>query len=232
MKKLPENPFKEADKLAEKLTLDIANKTDKALIDSLNDLIKAGILEVKYLVPHSEFNENYLTVKSGVQVVPKFDEYTKKLESENSELRRIKDDEHEHNKVLVKKVESLSNENTFLKNDGYIRVLTRQLEEEKKINYFQSNELHRHIVQSIDDNNKIRDLKNDLEITKGELTRVGWEYQDLKANYDKLKSENEKMRTRISKMGTAINIMAEQMTKKNKEIKQLKEELEASRQAS
>lgn len=169
----------------------------------------------------------------------KLDNYAEEIEnlvvslrSENSELRRMKDEEHEHNKVLVKKVESLSNENTFLKNDGYIRELTRQLEEEKKINYFQSNELHRHIVQSVDDNNKIRDLKNGLEITKGELTRVGWEYQDLKANYDKLKSENEKMRTRISKMGTAINIMAEQMTKKNKEIKQLKEELEASRQAS
>ena len=104
MKKLPENPFKET----EKLVLDIADKTDKALIDSLNDLIKAGILEVKYLVPHSEFNENYLTVKSGVQVVPKFDEYTKKLESENSELKKQLSHEKDLKFILKSKIEELT----------------------------------------------------------------------------------------------------------------------------
>ena len=87
-KKLPENPFKETDKLAEKLTLDIADKTDKALIDSLNDLIKQGLLEVRVLEPQPVSGEPRFWIKSGVQVVPKFDEYTKKLESENSELKK------------------------------------------------------------------------------------------------------------------------------------------------
>lgn len=88
MKKLPESPFKETDKLAEKLTLDIADKTDKVLVDSLNDLIKAGILEVRVMNPVMMQDLNNYTVKSGVQVVPKFDEYTKKLESENLELKK------------------------------------------------------------------------------------------------------------------------------------------------
>lgn len=88
MKKLPESPFKETDKLAEKLLLDIADKTDKALLESLNDLIKAGILEIRILEPRPVIGEPGFWIKSGVQVVPKFDEYTKKLESENSELKK------------------------------------------------------------------------------------------------------------------------------------------------
>ena len=151
MKKLPESPFKETQKLTEKLLLDIADKTDKALIDSLNDLIKAGILEVKYLVPHSEFNENYLTVKSGVQVVPKFDEYTKKLEEQVLIWKSAHQKEvvyHLDTKDLCKKLES---ENSELK---------------KKL--------------SIIDFDYSSKLEKEIQTLKGKMVRIGQKNQDLR----------------------------------------------------
>lgn len=178
MKKLPENPFKETDKLTEKLTLDIANKTDKALVESLNDLIKAGILEIKVLQPHTEFHENCLTVKSGVQVVPKFDEYTKKLEEdlnksiqENNDLTKSFLKLDDYSEELEDSVIKLRSENSELKKQLSI------------VDFDYSYKLEKEIERLKDCLFKLRlDLSDEIY----KHTKLQDEYEKLKSKYDSL----------------------------------------------
>lgn len=184
-KKLPENPFKETDKLAEKLTLDIADKTDKALIDSLNDLIKAGILEVKVLEPMPFLGEPGFWIKSGVQVVPKFDEYTKKLESENFELK----------KQLIYLSEQQSERIQRTVNDKqYIMKLEAEVESLKE-----RIESDTGLIKKLADSEF--QLRKENETIKSEL------FDDLKVT----ESNNEHLKKRLNNLTTDLTTMFQAM---------------------
>lgn len=184
MKKLPENPFKEADKLAEKLTLDIANKTDKALIESLNDLINQGLLEVRIMNPTTIQDLKNYTVKSGVQVVPKFDEYTKKLESENLQLKEeLSDEIFKHCKTEFR-LEMLE--------DKYIQLESENSELKKQLIHLSEQQTER-IQRTINDKQYIMKLEAEVESLKDRIESDNQLIKKLADSEFNLKFENQQL---------------------------------------
>ena len=109
-KKLPENPFKQFEDKVEKLHIDMIKATDKAFLDSINELIHRGVLKVVYVNPRLTAEINGYTYKSEIGVFPNFPEYTQRLIKENDDLKFSNDILTKECDVLESTVNKLNEE--------------------------------------------------------------------------------------------------------------------------